>query len=70
MDAIQTLLDDGLEVRHHLVKGWRKDTGKPQDIPEANQLVLSELSSYNKGEFEQDVKTSGIVCLTCSLSLG
>jgi len=62
-DAIQTLLDDGLEVRHHLVKGWWKDTGKPEDILEANQLVLSELSSYNKGTFEKDVKTSGIVCV-------
>jgi glucose-1-phosphate thymidylyltransferase len=62
-DAIQTLLDDGLEVQHHLVKGWWKDTGKPEDILEANQLVLSELRSYNKGLFEKDVKTSGIVCV-------
>ena len=62
-DAIQTLLDDGLEVQHHLVKGWWKDTGKPEDILEANQLVLSELRSYNKGIFEKDVKTSGIVCV-------
>jgi len=62
-DAIQTLLDDGLEVRHRLVKGWWKDTGLPQDILEANQLLLSELASYNRGQFEQDVKTSGIVCV-------
>jgi glucose-1-phosphate thymidylyltransferase len=62
-DAIQTLLDDGLEVRHRLVKGWWKDTGLPEDILEANQLVLSELSSYNKGRLEQDVKSSGIVCI-------
>lgn len=62
-DAIQTLLDDGLEVRHRLVKGWWKDTGRPEDILEANQLVLSELSSYNRGTLEQDVKTSGIVCI-------
>jgi len=62
-DAIQTLLDDGLEVRHRLVKGWWKDTGRPEDILEANQLVLSELSPYNRGTLEQDVKTSGIVCV-------
>jgi glucose-1-phosphate thymidylyltransferase len=62
-DAIQTLLDDGLEVRHRLVKGWWKDTGLPEDILEANQLVLSELSSYNRGILEKDVKVSGIVCV-------
>jgi glucose-1-phosphate thymidylyltransferase len=62
-DAIQTLLNDGLEVRHRLVKGWWKDTGRPEDILEANQLVLSELSSYNRGRLEQDVKVSGIVCI-------
>jgi glucose-1-phosphate thymidylyltransferase len=62
-DAIQTLLDDGLEVKHRLVKGWWKDTGLPEDILEANQLVLSELSSYNRGRLEKDVKVSGIVCV-------
>ena len=62
-DAIQTLLDDGLEVRHRLVKGWWKDTGLPEDILEANQLVLSELSSYNRGRLEKGVKVSGIVCI-------
>jgi glucose-1-phosphate thymidylyltransferase len=62
-DAIQTLLDDGLEVRHRLVKGWWKDTGRPEDILEANQLVLSELTPYNRGSLEKNVKTSGIVCV-------
>jgi glucose-1-phosphate thymidylyltransferase len=62
-DAIQTLLEDGLEVRHRLVKGWWKDTGLPEDILEANQLVLSELSSYNRGRLEEDVKVSGIACI-------
>ena len=62
-DAIQTLLDDGLEVRHRLVKGWWKDTGRPEDVLEANQLVLSDLSPYNKGRMEHDVNSSGIVCV-------
>jgi glucose-1-phosphate thymidylyltransferase len=62
-EAIQTLLDDGHEVRHRLVKGWWKDMGRPEDILEANQLALSELSPYNKGRFEQEVKVAGIVCI-------
>jgi glucose-1-phosphate thymidylyltransferase len=32
-DAIQILLDEKLEVQHHLVKGWWKDTGKPRGYP-------------------------------------
>lgn len=62
-DAVQMLIDDGLEVPYRVVKGWWKDTGKPEDILEANQLVLSELASYNKGTFEQDVKATGVVCV-------
>jgi glucose-1-phosphate thymidylyltransferase len=62
-DAIQTLLDDGLEVRHRLVKGWWKDTGRPEDVLEANQLVLSDLTPYNKGKLEHGAKASGIVCI-------
>ena len=62
-DAIQILIDDGLEVRHRLVKGWWKDTGLPEDILEANQLVLSELSSYNRGRLERDVQVSVLACV-------
>jgi len=62
-DAIQILIDDGLEVRHRLVKGWWKDTGRPEDVLEANQLVLSEMTPYNRGKLETGVKVSGISCI-------
>ncbi len=42
-DAIQWLLDNGYKVEHHLVTGWWKDTGKPSDLLEANQLILQML---------------------------
>ena len=42
-DAIQDLIDRGLEVRPHLVQGWWKDTGKLEDMLEANRLILETL---------------------------
>jgi len=41
-DAIQTLLEDGHSIDSHVVRGWWKDTGKPEDILEANRLVLED----------------------------
>ena len=39
-DAIQKLVDNGLTVTSHIVDGWWKDTGKLEDILEANRLIL------------------------------
>ncbi|UCG91913.1 MAG: glucose-1-phosphate thymidylyltransferase [candidate division WOR-3 bacterium] len=48
-DAIQWLLDNGFNVESQIVKGWWKDTGKPDDIIDANLLVLEDIKSSNKG---------------------
>ncbi|MEL7061647.1 MAG: glucose-1-phosphate thymidylyltransferase, partial [Acidobacteriota bacterium] len=42
-DAIQNLIDRGLEVHPHRVRGWWKDTGKLEDMLEANRIVLESL---------------------------
>lgn len=39
-DAISLLIDSGFKVLPHNVHGWWKDTGKPEDILEANHLIL------------------------------
>jgi len=49
-DAIQYLLTNGRQVRSSLVRSWWKDTGKKEDLLEANQLVLADLVEKHEGE--------------------
>ena len=49
-DAIQGLLDGGHHVWAETVRGWWKDTGKPEDLLDANRLVLSRLKGRICGE--------------------
>ncbi len=51
-DAIQWLIDNGYKVEASIVTGWWKDTGKPEDILEANRLVLDDIRSKNEGKVE------------------
>ncbi|UZE92313.1 MAG: glucose-1-phosphate thymidylyltransferase [Methanosarcinales archaeon] len=62
-DAIQYLIDNNLKVNSEIVTGWWKDTGKPEDIIEANQLVLDELEPYNRGVLEDKVIIKGRVSI-------
>lgn len=49
-DAIQRLVDRGAHVGYGVVEGWWKDTGKPEDILDANRLELSTLERNVAGE--------------------
>jgi glucose-1-phosphate thymidylyltransferase len=60
-DAIQWLLDNQYKVESHMVKGWWKDTGKPDDIIEANLLVLEDIDTAQNGSVE-DSNLSGRIC--------
>lgn len=63
-DAIQWLLDKGYKIEHHEVSGWWKDTGKPSDLIEANQLVLEMLGSSIEGDVDSESQLSGHVILS------
>ena len=62
-DAIQALLEDGRRVEVQRVNGWWKDTGKPEDLLEANQLVLSDLESSVEGEISEGAQIDGRVTI-------
>jgi glucose-1-phosphate thymidylyltransferase len=49
-DAIQHLVDSGRRVEPHIVRGWWKDTGRLEDILEANRLILDNLLERVQGE--------------------
>ena len=42
-DAIQWMIDKGYKVGAEVIGGWWKDTGKPEDILEANRLILEDI---------------------------
>ena len=62
-EAIQVLLDEGYNVGHDFIEGWWKDTGRPEDILEANRLVLDEMKPLVEGSFEDDSSVQGRICL-------
>jgi glucose-1-phosphate thymidylyltransferase len=49
-DAIQELIDGGLRVESHTVSGWWKDTGRLDDMLDANRLVLEDVERRIEGE--------------------
>ena len=62
-DAIQTLIDRGLEVRPHIVDGWWKDTGKLEDMLEANRLILDTIERRVEGTVDGDSRIEGKVVI-------
>jgi glucose-1-phosphate thymidylyltransferase len=62
-DAIQDLIDRGLPVRPHLVQGWWKDTGKLEDILEANRLILDTIERRIEGSVDAESRVEGKVVI-------
>jgi glucose-1-phosphate thymidylyltransferase len=61
-EAIQALIEKGGDVRSRVVGGWWKDTGRLEDMLEANRLVLDEIVSSDQGRSE-DSRIEGRVVL-------
>ncbi len=62
-DAIQWLLDNGYSVHPHIVKGWWKDTGKIEDMLEANRTVLDTFDRDIRGSTTGESQIEGKVVI-------
>ncbi|MBA3690440.1 MAG: glucose-1-phosphate thymidylyltransferase [Actinobacteria bacterium] len=63
-EAIQWLIDQGRTVRAELVSGWWKDTGKPEDLLEANRMMLSLSEGAVDGEVDAASVLQGAVVVS------
>ncbi|MBM3118910.1 MAG: glucose-1-phosphate thymidylyltransferase [Chloroflexi bacterium] len=61
-DAIQKLFDMGNDIRSHILQGWWLDTGKKDDLLEANRVVLDDLLQRSiRGEVDSKSQLHGRV---------
>jgi len=60
-DAIQHLITSGRSVRSHVIGGWWKDTGKVEDLLEANRMMLAQIKTVNHGRVDADTQIEGAV---------
>ena len=60
-DAIQWLVENDYAVYPYVHHGWWIDTGKMEDLLEANSLVLDEMDHYIAGHVDQDSQVNGKV---------
>ena len=62
-DTIQRLIDDGLDVRAEVISGRWIDTGKHDDLLEANHLLLEDLEPELAGRHDEASTIQGRVVL-------
>jgi glucose-1-phosphate thymidylyltransferase len=75
-DAIQKLIDTGRSVFPHLITApheaeiatW-KDTGRLEDMLEANRIVLDDMPPRNDGDVAEDVRLEGKVIVEAGARL-
>jgi glucose-1-phosphate thymidylyltransferase len=60
-DAIQWLIDHGKSVHPHVVSGWWKDTGKVEDMLEANRIILDTFTARGGDGIDEASRVEGKV---------
>ncbi|MBN1484778.1 MAG: glucose-1-phosphate thymidylyltransferase [Chloroflexia bacterium] len=62
-DAIQYLVENGYTVYPYVHEGWWIDTGKMEDMLDANRLVVEEMEPRNEGYVDSDSRLHGRVVI-------
>lgn len=62
-DAIRHLVETGYRVQPHILSGWWIDTGKMEDMLDANRLVLLEMDRRVDGRVAEDCIVQGNVVI-------
>jgi len=62
-EALQQMMDNDLIVGYDTVTGWWKDTGTPEDILHANQLILDSIGTANQFVIDSDAKVQGNIVI-------
>lgn len=68
-DAISWLIDNGYRVVPHIIKGWWKDTGKLDDLLEANRIMLDLVERDIAGSVDDTSKIEGKVVVEKGASI-
>ncbi len=62
-DAIQYLVQHGHDVRPHIHRGWWLDTGKKDDVIEANRILLDLIDPKIEGDVDEASSITGRVAI-------
>ncbi|HEX21246.1 MAG TPA: glucose-1-phosphate thymidylyltransferase, partial [Actinobacteria bacterium] len=62
-DALQYLIDKKYNVQPHIIDGWWKDTGKLEDMLEANRIILEDMKSCCEGRVDEKSRLIGRVII-------
>jgi glucose-1-phosphate thymidylyltransferase len=68
-DAIQGLIDNNLTIAPVETEGWWKDTGKPQELLDANRLMLAKITESRIEGTLEDTEIIGNVVVSAGASL-
>jgi glucose-1-phosphate thymidylyltransferase len=68
-EAIQWLIDRGKNVRVEMLDGWWKDTGRPEDLLEANRMLLAAHEPKVAGDVDAETTIEGSVTVAAGANV-